>query len=97
MPPDSQLVVDASARASADRAVSAPALARGLVSSCLVESARESEVLSFDSPDDERFRFVARPALDEPDRRQLRGCLEDLRVPRLIVDVHSMSVEMHPA
>jgi hypothetical protein len=92
MPPGSHLVVDASASVRGPRE-HAPSLARGLVAACVVEAATESQVVRFTWQGQGRFRFVTRPALDEPDRRQLRGCLEDLRVPRLLVSVHDMAVE----
>ncbi len=40
----------------------------------------------------ESFRFVIRPALNESDRRQLHGCLEDARIDQLQLDV----LEMEP-
>jgi hypothetical protein len=96
MPPQSHLVVDASASVRGPRE-QAPSLARGLVAACVVEAATESQVVGFTWEGGGRFRFVARPALDEPDRRQLRGCLEDLRVPRLLVSVRAMTVDRAPA
>jgi hypothetical protein len=96
MPPGSRLVVDATADVRGARE-HAPALARGLVSACLVEAAASSDVTSFEFEGDERFRFIAQPALDEPDRRQLLGCLEDIRVPRLLVSVNKMTTELAPA
>ena len=92
MPPGSHLVVDATASVRGPRE-HAPSLARGLVAACAVEAATDSQVVRFTWQGRGRFRFVTRPALDEPDRRQLRGCLEDLRVPRLLVSVHDMTVE----
>jgi hypothetical protein len=92
MPPRSRLVVDASASVRGPRE-NAPSLARGLVASCIAEAAAEAEVVRFTWRGAGRFRFVTRPALDEPDRRQLHGCLEDLRVPRLLVSVHGMAVD----
>jgi hypothetical protein len=92
MPPGSHLVVDASASVRGPRE-HAPSLARGLVAACIVEAATDSQVVRFTWQGEGRFRFVTRPALDEPDRRQLRGCLEDLRVPRLLVSVHEMAVD----
>jgi len=92
MPPGSRLVVDASASVRGPRE-HAPSLARGLVAACTVEAATESRVIRFTWQGAGRFRFVTQPALDEPDRRQLRGCLEDLRVPRLLVSVHDMAVD----
>jgi hypothetical protein len=96
MPPESRLVVEATARVRGSRA-HAPALARGLVSACLVEAAANSDLASFEWGEQEQFRFIARPSLDEPDRRQLRGCLEDLRIPRLLVSVDHMSTELPTA
>jgi hypothetical protein len=92
MPLRSQLVVDGSASVRGPRE-HAPSLARGLVAACMVEAATEAQVVRFTWRGAGRFRFVTRPALDEPDRRQLRGCLEDLRVPRLLVSVHDMAVD----
>jgi hypothetical protein len=92
MPPGSHLVVDASASVRGP-AEHAPSMARGLVAACIVEAATEAEVVEFGWQGRGRFRFVTQPALDEPDRRQLNGCLEDLRVPRLLVSVHDMTVE----
>jgi hypothetical protein len=92
MPPRSRLVVDAAASVRGPRE-HAPSLARGLVAACVVEAAAEVEVVRFTWRGEGRFRFATRPALDEPDRRQLRGCLEDLRVPRLLVSVHDMAVD----
>ena len=34
-----------------------------------------------------RFRVTLEPALDETDRRQLRGCVEDWTIDQLLVDV----------
>jgi hypothetical protein len=95
MPPGSRLIVDATADVRGSRA-HAPALARGLVNTCLVEAAADSDVTSFRFGARERFQFVARPALDKPDRRQLRGCLEDIRVPRLLVSVDGMRTQLAP-
>jgi hypothetical protein len=92
MPARSHLVVDASASVRGPRE-NASSLARGLVAACTVEAATEAQVVRFTWRGQGRFRFVTRPALDEPDRRQLRGCLEDLRVPRLLVSVDDMTVE----
>lgn len=92
MPPDSRLVVDGTAEVRGPLA-RAPMMARGLVAACLVEAAAESDLTGFTWRGHGRFRFVARPALDEPDRRQLHGCLEDLRVPRLLVAVDGMRVD----
>ena len=38
----------------------------------------------------DRFAFDVRPALDESDRRQLHGCLEDARIDRVQLRVEGM-------
>lgn len=41
-------------------------------------------------PEERVFRFTTRPGLDRPDRDQLHGCLEDLRVRHLRMEVVRM-------
>ena len=41
---------------------------------------------------DDRFRAVLVPAMDETDRRQFRGCLEDWIVDHLLLDVEELEV-----
>jgi hypothetical protein len=43
-----------------------------------------------------RFRFVLRPTLDDSDRRQFRGCMEDWNLDHVQVDVVSM-MDLAPA
>jgi hypothetical protein len=88
---DSRLVVEGSARSrnAADRAET---LTRALVSQCVAETADASVVDAFTWHDDGDYSAVVVPALDEPDRRQLDGCLSDLRMPRLLVSVDEMRV-----
>ena len=38
-----------------------------------------------------RYRFVLRPSLDEADQRQLRGCVEDLRIDHFLATVEEMA------
>lgn len=40
---------------------------------------------------DDRFRAVLEPAMDQTNRRQFRGCLEDRQVDHLTVDVVSLA------
>jgi hypothetical protein len=44
---------------------------------------------SIETIDDGRFRFVMRPGLDDSDRRQLIGCLQDLRIDNVLANVVS--------
>lgn len=45
---------------------------------------------------DHTYSFVVTPALDESDRRQLHGCLEDMRIDHLqlgVVELHDRGVD----
>ena len=66
-----------------------PQLTRGLVDVCrLAAGAREATPLQQLSRT--RFAFTLRPALDAFDRRELKGCLQDLREEGLLVDVEQL-------
>jgi hypothetical protein len=90
MAPDSRLSVRAEARWRGN-AQSAPRLAHALTIECVAETKASADVLAFRWSPDGRFRFTVAPALDEPDRRQLRGCLSDLRMSSLLVAVDGMT------
>ncbi|WP_346622732.1 hypothetical protein [Blastococcus montanus] len=63
---------------------------RGLVSACRLLVNADVVEDSFRSVDDRVFAFRLRPGLDEFDRRELRGCLSDLRVQHLLVEVRRL-------
>jgi hypothetical protein len=90
MPRDSALFVAAEARwRVADS--TAPTLARALTIQCVAETSVRHTAASF-AWDDGAFTFEVLPALDDADQRQLKGCLSDFRMPRLIVAVDEMRV-----
>lgn len=62
-------------------------MARGLVSTCRLLVNADVVEDTFTTVDDGVFAFRVRPGLDEFDRRELRGCLEDLKVQHLLADV----------
>lgn len=43
-----------------------------------------------ESLDDDRFRFVLQPSLDDTDQKQFRGCLEDFVIDHFRMDVEEM-------
>lgn len=43
-----------------------------------------------ESLDDDRFRFVLEPSLDDTDQKQFRGCLEDFVIDHFRMDVEEM-------
>jgi len=90
VPPDSHVDVTATAslRGAKHRT---PELTHALASVCVVESVPTSTMRNFESSDDE-FTFQVVPAADEPDRRQLRGCLQDFRIPGVLATVDEMEV-----
>ncbi len=89
MPPNSRLAVTAEARWRSNPR-SAARLARALTIQCVAETKATARIPSFRWNTDGEFHFVVTPALDKPDRRQLRGCLNDLRMSSLVVTVHHM-------
>lgn len=70
-------------------------LTRSHVSLCAAEAVPFSELTAFEETDAVSdpaaelpvFRFRIEPGADDPDRAQLRGCLEDLRVRHLRLNV----------
>lgn len=89
-PPDSYVAITATASVRNDKE-STGDLTRALASLCVVESVSTSTVRDFDQSDND-FTFRVVPAPDEPDRRQLHGCLEDFKIPGLLANVHEMEV-----
>ncbi len=65
-------------------------MAHGLVSTCRLLVNADVVEQSFRAVDDGVFAFRLRPGLDEFDRRELRGCLSDLRVQHLRLDVRHL-------
>ena len=67
-------------------------MASALVSVCRLEVRSSDPVgpLQVVGDDGTRFRFVLQPSLDDTDRKQFRGCMEDWNVDHLLVDVRDM-------
>jgi hypothetical protein len=61
------------------------------VAMCRLEVRTADLVGPPDASADGRFRFVLQPTLDDTDRVQFRGCLEDWNVDHLLLDVVEMS------
>lgn len=81
------VVVDARTR-SGERGQSLPEMVEALLLTCRLEV--NSDLVGPARVVDEgggRFRAVLQPALDETNRRQLRGCVEDWMIDHLLVDV----------
>lgn len=80
-----QVVVSARARNLEDDQTLAEAVEAQLVG-CRLEVASDI-VGEIEDLGDGRFRAVLTPALDQTNRRQFRGCVEDWRLDGLLVDV----------
>lgn len=63
-------------------------MVRALVDVCRLEV--YTKLVAADRLDADEFRFVLSPTLNDSDRRQLHGCLEDARVQHLQLDVLRM-------
>lgn len=88
--PDSQveLVLDARSR-HAEYGQTLPEMVQALVLTCRLEVS--SDVVGpIRAMGDGRFRAVLQPALDESNRKQLRGCLEDWTIDSLRASVVSL-------
>lgn len=57
---------------------------------CLLEARSRHTDRDVRRVDERTWSFRIRPALDESDQRQLRGCLEDARIDRYQADVVEM-------
>lgn len=93
VPAGSQLavVIDAETRR-AEGGQSLQEMASGKVLMCRLEVRDSDPVAGLERlPEPGRFRFVLQPTLDDTDRKQFRGCLEDWNLDHVLVDV----VEMH--
>lgn len=89
--PASQLgvTVDAESRQS-DPGHSLLEMVTAKVAVCRLEVAAADPVGPLEPAQDGRFRFVLQPSLDDTDRLQFRGCLEDWNVDHLLIDVLEM-------
>lgn len=63
------------------------------VSVCRLEVGASDRVGPLERDADGRFWFVLQPSLDDTDRIQFRGCLEDWNVDHLLLDVVEMREE----
>lgn len=91
MAPESQLavIVDAETRQS-ERGQSLVDMVTAKVLMCRLEVRTSDPIGPLEPASDGRFRFVLQPSLDETDRLQFRGCLEDWNVDHLLLDVVEM-------
>lgn len=91
--PESRLavVIEASTR-HGEGGQSLHQMATGKVLMCRLET-RTSDPVGDIQPvpnDPGRFRFILEPALDDADRKQFEGCIEDWNLDHILVDVVDM-------
>ncbi len=65
-------------------------MTRALFLACRLQVTVDLVERAFERLSPATFRFVVQPALNESDRRQLHGCLEDARLEHLQLDVVAM-------
>lgn len=94
-PPDSRtdVVVRASTH-KADSGASRTELTEAMIAVCRLQVHAEP-VGIMHRVDDRVYAFSLRPALDDSDRRQLAGCLQDARVDHVLLNVLAMT--NHPS
>ena len=92
VPSGSQLavVIDADTRR-AEGGQTLREMATGKVLMCRLEIRDSDPVSGLEPlPQPGRFRFTLEPTLDDTDRKQFRGCLEDWNLDHILVDVVDM-------
>jgi hypothetical protein len=92
VPPDSRLVVEftvSSRGVDEDRAAQ---LTDAAFRACALQTAG-GIVATLERVGD-RYVGVLRPTLDDPNQRQFRGCLQDIRVQHLLLNVKEMRTEI---
>ena len=88
--PDSQIEVIVTARArGAETTQSVTEIVEAQVQACRLE-VNSDVVGEIAATDDGRYRAVLRPSMDETNRRQFRGCLEDWLIDHVRLDVVSI-------
>lgn len=88
--PSSHLEVVIEARVVREPNMSLHDVLYALVTTCRTQVDARADDAGLVEIDDDRFRIVITPAVNESDRRQLHGCIEDARVQHLQAEVLSM-------
>ena len=87
--PDSELVVELTIATRSGVEAGNEEIAEALVVACQLEVRSNVVPDSIETIEDGRYQFVMRPGLDDSDRRQLIGCLQDLRIDNVLANVVS--------
>lgn len=90
VPPHSRMAVELRAHTKGYTAHSRLQMTRSLFMACRLKTNSAALEEGFRELRPDTFRFVLQPALDDSDRRELRGCLEDARIDQLQLDVRSI-------
>ncbi len=88
--PDSAMEVVLRVRISHEPENSAIEMARTLFAGCRLQVPATVDETGFKRLGSDRFRFVITPGLNQSDRRQLHGCLEDARLQHVQANVLHM-------
>lgn len=87
--PDSELVVELTVATRSGVEGDNEEIAEALALACQLEVRSKVVPDSLEVLDDNRYRFVMRPTLDDSDRRQLIGCLQDFHIDNVLANVVS--------
>jgi hypothetical protein len=85
-----ELILSASTKGG-ERDQTLPEMVEAQLDSCRLEVTSDV-VGEIESLGDDRFRAVLRPAMDETNRRQFRGCVEDWMIDHVRLDVVELNV-----
>ena len=90
VPPGSELVVELKIATHSGAEAGKEEIAEALIVACQLEVRGSVRPDTIQTIVEGHYRFVMRPGLDESDRRQLVGCLQDMRIDNVLGDVVSM-------
>lgn len=89
--PGSQLAVTVAAEArQSETGQSLLDMVTAKVLTCRLEVRASEPIGPLEPEADGRFRFALQPSLDDTDRLQFRGCMEDWNVDHVLIDVLEM-------
>jgi hypothetical protein len=90
--PNSRMEVIVHGSKSGEAEYDLPVGVESLVRFCQLEVGRDIGTEPIEELDDDHFRFVLQPALDDADQKQFRGCIGDIVIDHLQASVRSMEL-----
>jgi hypothetical protein len=90
--PNSRMAVTVHGSKSDEAEYDLPVGMESLIRYCQLEVGRDIGTEPIEQLEDDHFRFVLQPALDDADQMQFRGCIGDIVIDHLQASVRSMEL-----